>query len=451
MLGSFLLVLELSALLPTRATSHCGTDAKPAAGASARRAQLSATTSKQTRQQQCRQPTWLPDSLITQPVSHPSASTPSRELLTVTENAMTAYPLYDSTFTLYRVSPLYHGTSSVLDNLDLHARRLRDNLTGDTFRSFQPAEGNTFASSSGSFQSCTWDLLGDEASWDRAHRQQDEDEDEISVVGTVMTPEAKGVHVQVEYEKAKHSAVLLGDAARKSTTPGFTSLPLLLVRMPVALRQTFLDYLTTAFDTRITPMKLRSGFLSSTLEKLLNREASSQFLDSGALVKGLQLQLLFPSATPLLKSLDISLSKDNVQEFLARGDGLYREYRRRIAALDSALQPQHPLQGPFSAALSAYLNQHATLTLDHPGILLSKVVCGPFALSGEGKLKIMDSSDAAIVFWGSLVKEAEGAGLSSKKIHHPLNPMKETAPRGPRSPTGPPPPYELHDPAPRRR
>ena len=369
------------------------------------------------------------------------------------------YPIYDATFTLYRVSPLYHGKSPLLGNLDLHARRLRDNLKGDNFQSARLADGSTFGSSQGSLKSCAWELLGDEASWERNKRLGTDEEDEISMVGDVAGHEARGVHVKVEFETTQHDALLLGNAARISAVPGFTALPLLLIRMPVAIRESLIQYLSTAFDARISPMILRTGFLMSTLELLLDRNASPRFSDSGALNKGLRLQLAFPSVTPSLKSLDISMSKSDTKHFVSRGKGLWQLYQQELVKMSALSKPQQPLQqllrGPFSAALSAYLNHHLTLTLDNPAVVLSKVVYGPFALSGEGKVKIHGGSEEAVAFWESLVEEAESKGLAAKvnddTVLQPGKIVKQhvvdAAPLRTRIPTEPPPPYELHDPA----
>src|ERR1700712_807588 len=210
------------------------------------------------------------------------------------ERESPVYPLYGSTFTLYRLSPLYHGNTSLLGSLNIHARRLRDALTGDTLRGVQVAaelSGATNTNSSGALRTCTWDLLGDEAAWEVSHPQQDEDDDEISTIPQVTVQEACGIHIDLRFEKAVHSAILLGDPLKKSAVSGFTSFPLLLVRMPVPIRDTFLQYLATTFDARIDAMKLRPSFLGSVLERILERSGSEAPLDVDLFGKGLQIQL----------------------------------------------------------------------------------------------------------------------------------------------------------------
>lgn len=110
------------------------------------------------------------------------------------------------------------------------------------------------------------------------------------------------------------------------------------------------------------------------------------------------------------------------------------------------------------------------MTLDNPGVSVSKIAIGPFALAGEGKVKVLASSSPAVEFWESLVLEARGSGLGGlvgKDV--PDTSMEDVTmedasveeeevilPREARRraksvrdsvPTEPPPPYELYDPA----
>ncbi|KAF2427223.1 hypothetical protein EJ08DRAFT_559898, partial [Tothia fuscella] len=303
------------------------------------------------------------------------------------------YPLYNSTFTTYRTSPLYHGATPLLTNLEIHARRLREVLAGDALRSAQL--GGLYMPS-GSLESCTWKLLGDESAWERAQEALADGEEAVG-----LSPnEVRGIFVEVRYEKATHSAILLGESNKTTLTPGFTSVPLLLVRMPAPLRELFLSYLTTSFDTRISPMKLRSSFLTSMLETIVEQtQYSSQdedpSLNLAALRKGVGLQLAFPSVVPHLKNLDISIAADDIAGFLSRGKPLWQHHQAQTQQRVTNFRPSSPITGPFTSSLSVYLNNHIVLTLDHPCVVVSKVVTGPFALAGEGKLKVTSSSTAA--------------------------------------------------------
>jgi hypothetical protein len=364
------------------------------------------------------------------------------------------YPVYGSTFTSYRASPLYHGASPLLSNLDLHARRLRETLAGDALRNAQLGELLGGAPNSGSLESCTWKLIGDEDAWERAQEALAEGED----VTELPSEDVRGIHVEVRYERARHSAILLGETDRTAATPGFTSLPLLLLRMPTALREVFLNFLSTSFDTRITPMKLRPSFLTTMVENLLERTAYSDdedpSFDIEALSKGIGIQLAFPSVSPLLKNLDLSIPKDDIREFLSRGRVLWQQQQAQ-GNDRPGMRPQSAVTGPFTAALSAYLVNNIALSLDNPGVVVSKIAMGPFAIAGEGKIKVLGTSSAAVDFWDALVQEARGSGLEgfAKFGQSSTMILKETVEvRQPRLtqdsvPTEPPPPYELHDPS----
>jgi hypothetical protein len=324
------------------------------------------------------------------------------------------YPLYGSTFTAYTLSPLYHGQTSLLTNLALHSRRLREAVTGDALRGAQisaeiaglPSAG----APSGAFRSCSWDLLGDEDAWTRAH--PDDAEDQISAFEPTTAEDSCGIHVEVRYERATHSAILLGDAAKKSDAAGFTNFPLLLVRMPAALKDTFVNYLATAFDARVSPLKFRSRFIGSAVELILARAIkpmnSGFSVDVDGYPKGAQLQLGFPSMTPQLKTIHVELKQSDLLAFLREGQYLWK----RKVNKDS----KSPVVGPFTAALEKYLSQNLALDLNHPAVMLAKVSIGRFALANEGKIKIMDSSSSAQDLWGLLLEEVQQNKLPTQSI-----------------------------------
>jgi hypothetical protein len=327
------------------------------------------------------------------------------------------YPLYGSTLTIYTLSPLYHGSTSLLNNLALHSRRLRESITGDALRGTQLSLLSDTGSQapSGVFRSCSWDVLGDEDAWDRAH--PDAAEDHISATELTTAEDARGIYVEVRYEKAVHTAVLLGDARRKSKTLGFIDLPLLLVRMPAALKETFVNYLATAFDARVSPARFRSEFMGRavemTLESTAIQNSTDLTFDLGAYPKGIQLQLGFPSTTPQLKSLNVDLKQHDLLEFLQKGQNLWT---RRVKTKSSS-----PVVGRFTAALEAYLQQNLALDLSHQAVSLAKVSLGPIALSNEGKIKIMDTSDEAKRLWDLLLEDVQRDFLVKAPISGQIN------------------------------
>lgn len=311
------------------------------------------------------------------------------------------YPLYDSTYTAYRLSPLYHGANILLEEttLRMHARRLRDILRGDILRGVDVGASNADGGS-GMLESCTWDLIGNEASWEKLHQQdaeaqEDEQPGDLTDAPSLDPSEARGVHVELRYQKAHYTALLLRDPEDESVPApeGFTALPLLLVRMPAALRDSFTSYIASTFDARVAPMKLRSRFLSASLETILSHldATASTSLSSASplpsILSRLQLQLSFPTACPTaaLRALDITLSRNDIPELLRRG-----------TALLPTNTNNNNITGPFTAALSHYLHTHLALDLAHPGVHISKIALPPLlALSADGRLKLFSPHTAA--------------------------------------------------------
>jgi len=392
------------------------------------------------------------------------------------------YPLYNSTYTIYRLSPLYTGNSQLLSPIacNLHARRLRDVLRGETFRGVDVGLSNADSSlsTSGSLLECTWELLGNEQQWRAARKERGDEGDATSdtseLSGELDAGSARGIHVQLHYERHTHSALLLQDPETASRIPGFTPLPLLLVRMPAALRETFINHLATTFDTRISPMRLRGDFLTSSLEQLLGDLTSQGMVPSDlqGIVKAVQIQLCFPSVTTALRRMDITIAKEDIDGFVEQGKVILSA----LAGQDTS--PQHP----FHASLSAHLKAHLALSLEHPAVKTTKLACGPFALSSDGKIKLFQpppgnsSLEAAMQgFYRALLKEAGGVPLFEKqdlpvgKGKRPADalgsalPLEEEAKRkkfrnerrmrteeereSEQIPVDPPPPYQEVDPA----
>ncbi|KAF1992432.1 hypothetical protein K402DRAFT_416092 [Aulographum hederae CBS 113979] len=409
------------------------------------------------------------------------------------------YPLFGCTWTLHRVSELFHGDSHILSDIacQIHARRLKDALRGDYIRGVDVAVGgeDTSLRNAGSLLDCSWDLLGDEAQWTSAHRTRSEnDEDDASDISD--SPEAvdadntRGIHIQLQFEKTSYGALLLRRPSSRTSMAGYTALPLLLVRMPAALQKTFIDHLSRTFDCRISPMKLRTNFLTSSIEQILHdlTTASLPPLEFQSAIKSVQLQLGFPHLlTPeLLRSVDITIAKEEIEIFLNKGRELPTQ---PLLAEKSHREPT--VVGPFTRALAAYFKSHMAIDLLHKSITIKKLACAVFALAGEGKLKLFQpqlevanntsrhgakettpkyTAFQALLrnFYDLLLAEAEfrrepfderrsvlGKGKSKR--------LAEDGEDGPRRkkvlgrdalperlvpvPAEPPPPYELHDPA----
>jgi hypothetical protein len=316
------------------------------------------------------------------------------------------YPLYDRMYTLYRVSPLHHGETSLLDarSLRTHAKRLGEQLKGDNVRGVEVDFAGTEGAlpDKGPLEACQWEMMGDEEAWIGLHHQPDEP----------ITPEkVRGIEVNLEYEKQSYSALLLRDPETTTSPDGFTSLPLLLIKMPAPIREVFLNYLRTTFDAHVAPLKLSPAFLTSSLEtyfRHLSTSTSTQtILD---VVQKLQLQLTFPHNSTLLKSMDISIAGPDVAGFVSRGKLLLNSQQK-----------------PFTSAISTYLKNHLALDLSHPKVQISRISCHSFQLSTDrirlgppdiaGDMSLSQDDDAPEEsasqlamedFYISLVREATG-------------------------------------------
>jgi hypothetical protein len=322
------------------------------------------------------------------------------------------YPLYNRTYILYRVSPLHHDDVAVLEEkfLERHAKRLREQLKGDSVRGVDidiPGTDNALPNL-GPLEDCTWDLIGDEDSWIDRHRP------EASQLSAVLSAEqARGIEVTLDYEKHTYNALMLRDPDATVSPEGFTSLPLLLVKMPAPIRDVFLNYIRTSFDAHVAPLRLPSAFLTSTLEtyfRYLSVSTSTQSIQD--MIRQLQIQLSFPNATSLLKHLDFTIAGRHVSGFVNRGKLLKASKEK-----------------PFTTALSTYLKAHLALDLAHPNVQISRIQCASLSLSAD-RLKLvapdvsndvsMDESSSAPEasaaqlavhdFYTALVREATGTG-----------------------------------------
>jgi hypothetical protein len=213
-----------------------------------------------------------------------------------------------------------------------------------------------------------------------------------------------GVLITLESENITYRAALLAgpdgysppsrDKRRKQST----YLPLLLTRLPNALRQTFVQFLSTTFDTYCAVLRLPPSFLAVTLSSymssLTENENSSAVSRSmlETVMKETHLTLSFaPSIAPSLKALDINLPRETLSTL----------------ALDRSSRLIGDGSSVFLASLSQYLDKHLAMKVDitqsldpnsnkngpNQHVLLSKVASGAFVLSAEGRLKLVASPD----------------------------------------------------------
>lgn len=308
--------------------------------------------------------------------------------------------LFNTSWTAHRLSPLHHSKDHRVlignqDALKTYSQRLRDLLTGDFLRSMQVTLTNTVAddalNKAGALVDCRWEFISTNDYLDH-NEEDDEDENQSQIeMGSCM-----GIFVTLEYEHIAYRAALLTtpdgyspeskDKRRKQST----HLPLLLTRMPTALRNTFIDFLTSSFDAYCSTLQLPPRFLCMILEATItylarsedSRQASSVILEQ--VLKETQLTLSFGrEIAPALKTLDVNLPRETLSTF-ARG------------ARDKTTSH-------FSTSLAQYMDQHLAMRVDLENskngiddvqyVWLSKVATGTFVLSTEGRFKLIDTSN----------------------------------------------------------
>jgi hypothetical protein len=299
--------------------------------------------------------------------------------------------LFNTSWTLHRLSPLYHGKDSETllsdeNALKTYATRLRDHLTGDALAGLQTstvtAEDDAL-SKTGALKDCLWQS--------------------ISTRHDASSTTFSGMLVTLEYENIVYKAALLADPeSDPSQRERSTYLPLLLTRFPTALRQTFISFLATNFDTYCSNLRLSSAFLCSGLGMYVDALRTKRGSVEDA-IKELQLTLAFSaSIAPALKTLNVSVARSSLAGFL----------RDQSAPKSRTLQQK--LKNPFIANLTEYLETHLAMKLDLDGssedqvsrkhVRLSKVACAAFVLGSEGRLKLVAAA-------GQEDQDGDGLGL----------------------------------------
>ncbi|KAI1738655.1 kinetochore complex Sim4 subunit Fta1-domain-containing protein [Xylaria scruposa] len=258
----------------------------------------------------------------------------------------TEFKFFNTTFSTFRVSPLYIAQNNLTPaGLETLSRRLRDTLVGDVVRGVQVGlEGdNATLGRLGILERVEWrecsvatilpSLAEEERGSDNEarHRRRGEGGREKKARGT------RGRHLlclELEYEKATFSALLLpsldekerergrsGESSplqnhpswtqnstnprdkpkskedEKDTTNAFTHYPLLLTRMPAALKGVVVDFLSSTFDCRISALRLGTRSLIRSWERWIGGGAREK-----ALSKDVALTLGFHLEPPPLSS-----------------------------------------------------------------------------------------------------------------------------------------------------
>jgi hypothetical protein len=321
------------------------------------------------------------------------------------------YPLFDTTFTLFRVSPLYAENLTDHINLERYARNFRDILARDVLRGVRVGLGSGPEDDAlarvGALQSVTWEVL--------------QSEDASGVEGlpkhpTVSAAPGRGILVEVTYEKAIYRAVLLRMLPEQQDDRaghGFLHFPLLLVRMPASLRETFTDFLATTFDARISHLHLSTTYLTTALETYIET-CSDVLKNDGALVRTIgDVNILVgfehPVGSSSLQTIEFKVDAVDIPQLVQRG---------KIGDTKSTVSP-------FMNALSTFIEAHLALDLRHEAVQLLKIACAGVILGAEGRAKISppisvnddeDIGKATSRLFDDLIEVAKGGKMGTLPI-----------------------------------
>ena len=299
--------------------------------------------------------------------------------------------LYDSTYTLHRLSPLHTPSNAGLlsrVSLELHARRLADSLRGDILQNGL-GDFDDPPLRAGALKKCSWNF-----SKQSAVKNEERSPDGLGVT--------EGVVVDLEYENATYLALILrrppSNARSSSTTSHF---PLMLSRMPTGVRSALLDYLANAFDARAEPLHLDSRLIGHALEGFVD-EASRMESGLEDILKDVQMSISFAAPVrPSLRSMDVTLKREDLAGFLEQGRAQAKSVSRNQNGADARDE-----RGPFMRAVCQYMSNHLAIDMSHREVHISRAACGTFAIGREGRVKIfapsfredeaLDSSEAAV-------------------------------------------------------
>ncbi|KAI0150722.1 hypothetical protein GGR57DRAFT_181298 [Xylariaceae sp. FL1272] len=352
---------------------------------------------------------------------------------------------YNTTFSTFRVSPLYIGSEPLnTTRLETISRRLRDTLVGDVVRGVQVGlENDASLGRTGALESVQW-------RW--AHMS--------SLISITKNEDKQVLCLELVYENVTFSALLLPSLTTSPTSqpePSWTwttspqdsaqnnekflYLPLLLTRMPTPLKSVLVDFLSNTFDTRISALHLGTRTLIRSWETWVSQSgvrSGKQLTKDVALTLGFHIPPPSPSnaesPSPLgLKTIDVVIPAPEVQRFLLSsasppsqppltpalmqkltGGNSEEGWSWRTPSPNTQLQ----ISQPFTEALAAYLSHHLALNIFHPSVRVLRVTCDAFALSdGRVKLFTPKGDDKPVVtFLENLVCRAEGPGWSKEAL-----------------------------------
>jgi hypothetical protein len=372
-------------------------------------------------------------------------------------------PFFNTTFSTHRASPLFIGSEGLTPvRLEALARRLREILVGDVVRGIQIGveATDTPAGQVGPLRSVKirWldaaVLLGGDAPEDTRRAREPQHEDK------------RGLWIEIRHENAAYFAILLpgqnrGDANEASlwqmrpdetstrtgsTESHFLQLPLLLLRMPLPLKNVIADWLSVTFDCHVSKLALGTRTIVGVWEDWMRTMGVSSKGPDVMISLAFNAPIPEPgrpddlsesddndgdNSKPGLRSLDITIQPQDLRRFLHAGQNLSSRLQPSGATWEADARERRRLAGgnsddgwawrsgktsidhPFTEALGLYLNHHLALNMFHPSVRITQVSCGGFVL-GASRLKIMrfgePSGELVEAAWMFITKLGERIG-----------------------------------------
>ncbi|KAI5457036.1 kinetochore complex Sim4 subunit Fta1-domain-containing protein [Mariannaea sp. PMI_226] len=324
-----------------------------------------------------------------------------------------APPFFNTTFSTHRVSPLHVGPEGLTEaRLDVISRRLRDTLVGDVVRGVQIGLQSTETPTGqvGLLKTVRIQWFQASSIWGDYNEG--------------ATNSQRGIWIDIRHENAAYAGLLLPGLSTNGTTSdemqNFLRLPLLLLRMPLPLKNVITDWLAATFDCRVSRLLLGTktilGVWESWVEAVGFRENGPDFVLSlgfnaplpgnKAASQGDLDKDAMQDTTPGLKSIDITISPKDLRRFARIGAKLQplqprpsdpwvndATERRRLAGGNAddgwAWRGKQDAEiFPFTEAIGLYLDHHLALNLFHPSTRVTQISCGGFVL-GQSRLKIL--------------------------------------------------------------
>lgn len=396
-----------------------------------------------------------------------------------TSDDISVPPFFNTTFSTHRVSPLYIGWRELdQSRLDELAHRLRDTLVGDVVRGIQITleSADTPAGQVGALRyvRMSWfdvdELLGD----------QDNSEDTTMGAGPAVSFDGqnRGLWIEIRHDNAAYVALLLPGYSTnpeiiQRPDPSFTlqdgavpldpqleeqrfmHLPLLLLRMPMALKGVISEWLSSTFDCRVSKLSLGTRTLVNVWEGWIETygvssrgpdftvtfsfnaplppKAGSNDSESDS-DSEMDLDMTGQTTEAGLRSMNVAVSPQDLRRFIRAGERLGAEHITTKALWETNARERHRIAGgnlddgwawrktdsgdhPFTEALGRYVHHHFGLNMFHPAVRIIQISCGSFVLA-QSRLKIVrygeiteDFSRAAWMFATKLGDRIRGDEL----------------------------------------